>query len=134
MPVVVGAAVIRDGALLACRRTGPHALAGRWEFPGGKVEPGESEAAALRRECREELALHVQVGARLGPDVQLPGAVLRVYRCALADGGEPRLTDHDAARWLGPDQLFGVPWIDADLGLVAEAQALLRAERRARSG
>ena len=71
MLLVVGAAVVRDGRVLACRRTAPPAAAGRWEFPGGKVEPGESPDAALVRELHEELGVGATVTAwldRLGRD------------------------------------------------------------------
>lgn len=126
--VVVGAALIRGDRLLACRRTAPPELAGRWEFPGGKVEPGENDIAALVRECREELGLPVTVGGRLGPDVALGGgtAVLRVYVCAIADTAEPQPAEHDLVRWLSADELADVPWIEADLGLVRLAADLLR--------
>ncbi len=70
-PLVVAAAIVRAGAVLAARRTRPAALAGRWELPGGRVEPGESDPAALRRECREELGAEVVVRHRLGPDLPL---------------------------------------------------------------
>lgn len=118
--VVVGAAVVRDGRLLSCRRTEPPALAGRWEFPGGKVEAGEDEVTALVRECREELSLDVVVAARLGGDVRLPGgqALLRVYLCSVADDAQPRLHAHDELRWLAAHELFEVPWIDHDLVVV----------------
>lgn len=133
---VVGAAIVHAGRLLACRRTGPPALAGRWEFPGGKVEAGESAAAALARECREELGLDVRVGARLGGDVHVGagpdgagGIVLRVFWCTVVGAAELRLADHDAACWLGADEVFDVPWIEADLGLVAQARDRLEGLR-----
>ena len=65
MRIVVGAAIVHDGRLLAARRSAPADLAGGWELPGGKVEPGESEADALVRECREELGVAVVVGERV---------------------------------------------------------------------
>jgi 8-oxo-dGTP diphosphatase len=122
---VVGAAVIRDGRVLASRRTEPPRLAGLWEFPGGKVEPGESDAQALVRELREELQVEVEVGERLGGDLPIGDtAVLRVYLCRLVSG-EPALLDHDAHRWLAADELLDVPWIPVDLPLVHQLAPLL---------
>jgi len=78
--VVVAAALIDDGRLLLAQRTRPPELAGRWELPGGKVEPGESEDVALARELREELGVECSIGAALSGDVELPGGmVLRAY-------------------------------------------------------
>ncbi len=128
---VVGAALLRDGKVLACRRTSPAHLAGLWEFPGGKVEPGESDVEALVRELREELTVEAAVGERLGPELDLGGrAVLRVYWASLVSG-EPRLNDHDEHRWLGPDELDAVPWIPADAPVLGELEAQLRGMRRA---
>ena len=125
--VVVGAAILRDGRLLAARRSSPPAMAGGWEFPGGKVEPGESEIGALVRECHEELGVVVQVGPRVGPDARLRGgSVLRVYRASLVEPGEPKaLQDHDRLEWLSATQLSQVPWLPADWPIVhAVADAL----------
>ena len=122
---VVGAAVLRDGRVLASRRTEPPRLAGLWEFPGGKVEPGESDTQALVRELREELQVEALVGERLGGDLLIgETAVLRVYLCTLVSG-EPALVDHDAHRWLAADELLDVPWIPVDLPLVEQLRALL---------
>lgn len=122
---MVGAAVVRDGRVLASRRTEPPRLAGLWEFPGGKVEPGESDEQALRRELREELQVSVSVGARLGADLRIgETAVLRVYLCTLVSG-EPALVDHDAHRWLAADELLDVAWIPVDLPLVEQLRAVL---------
>ena len=123
---VVGAALVRDGRVLASRRTEPPRLAGLWEFPGGKVEPGEDDAQALRRELAEELRVTVEVGARLGEDLPIgETGVLRVYLCRLLEG-EPALVDHDAHRWLAADELDDVPWIPVDLPLVEQLRPLLR--------
>jgi 8-oxo-dGTP diphosphatase len=123
---VVGAAVLRDGRVLASRRTEPPRLAGLWEFPGGKVEPGEDDGSALVRELREELRVEVEVGDRLGDDLPIGAtAVLRVYLCRLLSG-EPALVDHDEHRWLGADDLLDVPWIPVDLPLVEQLRVLLR--------
>ncbi len=114
--LVVGAAIIADGRLLAAQRSAPPALAGLWEFPGGKVEPGETPEQALVRECDEELGVRVEVGALLGV-VDVPVGVLRVYRTSLLDG-VPAAREHAALRWLAADELFDVPWIPVDLELV----------------
>ncbi len=121
---VVGAALVRDGRVLASRRTGPPRLAGRWEFAGGKVEDGETDAQALRRELAEELGVDAVVGARLGPDLLIgETAVLRVY-LATAEG-EPQLRDHDAHRWLAAHELDDVPWIEVDLPVVDLLRSVL---------
>jgi 8-oxo-dGTP diphosphatase len=123
---VVGAALVRDGRVLASRRTAPAHLAGLWEFPGGKVEPGEDDRQALVRELREELGVEAAIGDRLGPELLLGDtAVMRVYWATVVQG-ELQLTDHDEHRWLGPDELHDVPWIPADAPVLAELAAALR--------
>jgi 8-oxo-dGTP diphosphatase len=114
--LVVGAALIAGGRLLAAQRAGPPELAGLWEFPGGKVEDGESDADALLRECREELGVVVDVGELVG-ELTVPVGRLRVYRAGLV-AGEPVAREHRALRWLGAAELFDVPWIPVDLELV----------------
>ena len=125
--VVIGAAIIAAGRVLACARADPPEMAGRWEFPGGKVESGEDDATALARECREELAVRVDVGGRVGVDVPiLDGrAVLRVYAARLCDGDQPQLIEHQAMRWLAVDELFDVAWLPADVPIVAALRPLL---------
>lgn len=125
--VVVGAAIIRAGRVLACARTGPPEVAGRWEFPGGKVEPGESEEVALVRECVEELGVRVDVNGRIGADVPLGRgrAVLRVYAARLLDPSEPVALAHAELRWLAADQLDTVPWLPADVPIVSAVRARL---------
>jgi alanyl-tRNA synthetase len=118
--VVVAAAVERDGRLLAARRTRPAALAGGWELPGGKVEPGESSEHALVRELREELAVDAAVvGSVPGPvDGDWPldeGSVLRVLRVRLERGEPVPAVAHDEVRWLGPRELDAVPWLPSDV-------------------
>jgi 8-oxo-dGTP diphosphatase len=125
--VIVAAVIITDGRVLACERASPPEVAGRWEFPGGKVEPGETDQQALARECAEELGVRVEVGERVGPDVPLAHgrAVLRVYAVRLREGDVPQALEHSAMRWLSADQLDSVPWLPADKPIVAELPALL---------
>jgi 8-oxo-dGTP diphosphatase len=114
MQIVVGAAIVHDGRVLAARRSAPPAVAGGWEFPGGKVEPGEAPADALTRECREELGVPVGVGELLGTaDIQ-PGFALHVYAATLLGGTPQPLQDHDELRWLTAAELDDVPWLPAD--------------------
>jgi 8-oxo-dGTP diphosphatase len=125
--LVVAAALVRDGRVLAARRSRPAELVGGWEFPGGKVEAGEAESAALVRELDEELGVSVQVGARLGEATD--GRIrLVLYRAALL-GGEPVAgADHDAVRWLSAPELEAVGWLPIDRDLLPVVAALL--ERR----
>lgn len=126
--VVVGGAVLDGGRLLAARRSAPIALAGRWELPGGKVEPGETPEEALVRELREELGIEVEPLDRIpGEWAPRPGLVLRVWTARLVSG-EPRpLQDHDELRWLAPGQEGEVDWLDQDRPAVAEVMRRLGA-------
>jgi 8-oxo-dGTP diphosphatase len=127
---IVGAAIVdslqRPRQLLAARRTAPPAFAGMWEFPGGKVEPGEGQQAALHRELHEELGVQV----RLGPEVEGPttagwplngSASMRVWLAELTLGEPAPLQDHDAVRWVPLDtgaDLLALRWIPADFPIV----------------
>ncbi|WP_369261777.1 (deoxy)nucleoside triphosphate pyrophosphohydrolase [Streptomyces sp. R35] len=122
--VVVGAALLSGGRLLAARRSAPPELAGRWELPGGKVEPGEAPEHALVRELREELGVEAEPLERVPGEWPLkPGYVLRVWTARLRSGsGEPRaLEDHDELRWLTPDEIWDVDWLDQDVPAVKGA-------------
>ena len=112
--LVVGAAIVRDHRVLTCRRTAPAPAAGRWELPGGKVEPGETPEDALVREVREELGCAVAVTGWLAGTAPISGAlVLRVAVARLVDG-EPDPVEHDAVRWLAAGDLGDVDWLDPD--------------------
>ncbi|MFI6641512.1 (deoxy)nucleoside triphosphate pyrophosphohydrolase [Streptomyces sp. NPDC050504] len=131
--VVVAGAVFDRGRLLAARRSAPPELAGRWELPGGKVEPGESAEEALVRELREELGVRTRPVERIPGEWALkPGYVLRVWTAVLAPGeGAPRpLEDHDELRWLGPGEVDSVDWLEQDREAVAEAARRLRERER----
>ena len=114
MAAVVGAAIIRDGCVLAARRTFPAEAAGRWEFPGGKVEPGETPEAALVREVAEELGCTIEVTGWLPGEVGIgEHHALTVAHARLVDG-EPDPHEHDEVRWLSAGELEDVDWLEAD--------------------
>lgn len=117
--------IIRDGRVLAAQRSYPDELAGKWELPGGQVEAGESDADALRRECREELDLDVVVGEQVGADVALSASkVLRVYATKCI--GEPVAVEHAALRWVSAAELDDLDWLPADRELLPALRETIR--------
>lgn len=122
---VVGAAIVRDGRVLAARRTTPPEAAGRWEFPGGKVDPGESPGAALVREVSEELGCAIEVDSWLegrvpiGERYELAVAVARLVE------GDPTPHEHDLVRWLAADELDDVDWLEPDRPFLPGLRSLL---------
>lgn len=131
--VVVGAALFDGGRLLAARRSAPPELAGRWELPGGKVEPGELPETALVRELREELGVDTETVRRVPGQWPLKSPyVLQVWTARLLPGSaEPEpLEDHDELRWLAPADIWTVDWLDQDVPAVRETLALLDAGAR----
>lgn len=127
--IVVGAAIVRDGAVLCARRSAPAHLAGKWEFPGGKVEAGESDVEAVVRECREELGVEVSVGAQVGSDARIDDRfTLRVFLAAMEPGQpEPSpLEDHDRLAWVPRAELLELDWLAPDVPIVSELSSLLR--------
>ena len=125
--LVVGALITDDlrrpTRVLAARRTGPPALAGRWELPGGKVEAGESPEAALHRELAEELGVSVHLGAELqAPGATgwplTPGLVMRIWWCVIATGTPSAGPDHDDLRWVGIGDITALDWLDPDRPIV----------------
>jgi len=123
--VIAGAAILDRGRVLAARRAEPPELAGGWEFPGGKVEPGEAPEDAVVRECREELDVEIALVERLGHDIAVSHtAVLRVWTARILSG-TPTALEHAELRWLPAEELFDVPWLPADLPLVRALGRLL---------
>ena len=130
---VVAAIIIRDGKLFATQR-GYGEWKDWWEFPGGKIEPGESPEDALKREIREELATEIEVGDLLTtveydyPQLHL---TMHCYLCSLISG-QLSLLEHEDARWLTKDDFNSVRWLPADLEilpLIAE-RILIRTSQR----
>ena len=124
MKRLVAGGIIVDDLLapirvLAARRSRPLSLRGRWEFPGGKVEPGESGQEALARELLEELGITVVVGAELvEPDRGTwpisKDLEMRLWFASVAAGDPIAGDSHDELRWLDADSLGSVDWLDAD--------------------
>lgn len=118
--VVVGAVIIDNGRVFAAQRSDTMSLAGTWEFPGGKIEPGETGPEALKRELQEELEVTVTVGEWVETtayEYDFGIVELSTYMCTI-ESGQPQLTEHSDSRWLTPDELFSVEWAPADVPAV----------------
>lgn len=117
---VTGAVFIRGNRVLAAQRGAEKILGGYWEFPGGKIEPGETAKESLEREIREELQCTAIVGELLTTtDYDYPfGTVsLTTFLCELGDE-EPSLTEHQDIRWVAPEDLKSLEWAPADIPAV----------------
>ncbi|MFD9126471.1 (deoxy)nucleoside triphosphate pyrophosphohydrolase [Kitasatospora sp. NPDC059571] len=124
--MVVGAALLHGGRVLAARRSEPAELAGYWEFPGGKAEPGESEEQALERELAEELGVKARALHPLpGRWSVRPGLHLRIWAAELLHGEPQPLQGHSELRWVGPDELDRLAWLDHDREVLPHVAALL---------
>ncbi|MCQ2262443.1 MAG: (deoxy)nucleoside triphosphate pyrophosphohydrolase [Bacteroidales bacterium] len=116
---VVASIIIRDGRLFATQR-GYGEWKDWWEFPGGKIESGETHQNALKREIREELATEIDVGNHLATveyDYPQFHLTMHCYFCTII-GGQLSLLEHEDARWLGIDELDSVKWLPADIEVV----------------
>ncbi len=122
---VVAAVICQGGRVFATQR-GYGEWKDWWEFPGGKMEAGETPEAALKREIREELSAEISVGRLLGtvehdyPDFHL---TMHCYLCSLLSEAL-RLNEHEAARWLAKEELDGVRWLPADLQLIEQLKSI----------
>ena len=120
--IKVVAAVIRDGDKIFATQRGYGDLKGGWEFPGGKIEEGETPQEALKREIMEELDTEIEVGELIDtieydyPDFHLS---MGCYWCSVVSG-DLVLKEHEAARWLGKDGLMDVEWLPADVAVVSQ--------------
>lgn len=118
---VVGAVFVDGDRVLACRKAPGKSLAGLWEFPGGKIEPGESPEEALARELSEELSLTAVVGDKVATTVHtydFATIELTTFLCTI-QSGELVLTDHDATRWVTAAEAQTLDWAPADIPAVA---------------
>ena len=118
---VVAAVIRHEGRIFATQR-GYGEWKDWWEFPGGKIEPGESPKEALQREIREELGCEIAVGERLATieyDYPTFHLSMQCYWCTLVDN-EPHLLEHEDARWLLPADLPSLRWLPADQSLIRQ--------------
>lgn len=121
---VVCAIIERDGLVLAAQRSRTMRMPLKWEFPGGKIEPGEGPEACLRRELLEELGLRVSIRRAMPPSTHRYPAftvTLHPFVCGIL-AGEMTLNEHRAVAWLKPEELSAMNWTEADLAVVAAYQ------------
>lgn len=121
---VTCAIIERDGLVLAAQRSAAMSLPLKWEFPGGKIDPGESPEECLRRELVEEMGVHVRVGQSLPLSIhQYPTFAVTLYPflCTI-ESGEIVLHEHAAITWLPPDELHTLDWAEADLPVIEAYQ------------
>jgi len=114
---VVAAVIARDGKYLITQRRSTAVLPGLWEFPGGKVEPGESEADALRREVKHRVDVDVTIGARIGEKrhtYEGYNVELSLHQATLAEGVEPKAVRVSDVRWVASDDFDKYPFPEAD--------------------
>ncbi len=121
---VVGAVIIADGRILCAQRGASGALGGKWEFPGGKIEPNETRRAALEREIVEELCCEITVGEEVVTtthEYEFGTVTLTTFYCELKSG-EPAPSEHQAVVWLLPSELGSLDWAPADVPAVETIQ------------
>lgn len=117
---VTCAIIERDGYVLAAQRSAQMSLPLKWEFPGGKIDQGESPEECLRREIAEEMNIEVEIGSGLPPSTHnYPAFSITLYPfvCSI-ENGEITLAEHSAIAWLVPEQLDTLDWAEADIPVV----------------
>ena len=118
--VNVVAAIIRDGEKVFATQRGYGEFKDGWEFPGGKVEAGETPQEALKREIEEELKTEIEVGDYLTTieyDYPAFHLSMKCYWASIIEG-KPVLLEHEAAKWLKKEDLYSVNWLPADLTII----------------
>jgi 8-oxo-dGTP diphosphatase len=121
MTTVVAAIIRRSGRILICRRSAAHAHPLKWEFPGGKVEEGESPPQALGRELQEELDVHARIGDEVERyEFRYPGKspILLIFYAVTDFSGEPRNRVFDEIRWVAPGELPQFDFLEGDVEFV----------------
>lgn len=118
---VTGAVLRKEGKILAAKRGNGKSLGGFWEFPGGKIEEGETPKEALARELKEELLIEAAVGQPITTtehEYDFGIVILSTFECELV-GSSPQLTEHSEIRWLEPSELPQLDWAPADIPTVS---------------
>jgi 8-oxo-dGTP diphosphatase len=133
--VVCGVIEDSSGRFLACLRPEGKHLGGLWEFPGGKVDPGESPESALARELREELDIEVKVGAALDPVLwcyDQANIRLLPFRCSIT-AGHPQPLEHERLHWCAPEDFDALAWAAADLPILVQIRNGITRSRKTSS-
>lgn len=134
LKLVVAAAIVDDleapTRMLVARRSRPVEIAGRWEFPGGKAELGETPEQALHRELSEELGITVKLGAEIhGPDnggwIITDRHIMRLWYAQIVTGTPQPLVEHDALEWSHPEDFSSYNWLDGDVRIVEHLNSQL---------
>lgn len=123
---VVGAVIIEDGKIFCAQRGNTKTLAYLWEFPGGKIEQGESPQEALKREIKEELYCEIEVGEQVEHtiyDYDFGTVHLSTFKCRITKG-QLHLTEHIAVKWLKPEELDRLEWAPADIPAVEKLKGI----------
>ncbi len=122
---VAAALVVKDGRVLASSRPADRSYSGKWEFPGGKAEPGETLEETLRREMLEELSMPVAIGRRFRSIAVSEKLTVTFFLCRPENGSEPSAREHQQWRWADPAELRTLDFLDADRPVAAELADLL---------
>lgn len=121
---VVGAVIVENNKILCAQRGDTKSLAYKWEFPGGKIEEGETAQVALKREIDEEMNCEIEIGEKIETTIyeyDFGFVHLTTFYCTLI-GGQPVLTEHVAIQWLFANELMSLDWAPADIPAVKKLE------------